>query len=102
MRIYYRVGMKSKESNSPRRQEALEPRTYGGICCEQWAILTERRGWEEGGDERGGRRREIEGAKPDTVQLVNSLGCREFLSDEVFQLLGKRRGRPSAEMRGVR
>ena len=67
MRIYYREGMKSKESNSPRRQEALEPRTYGGICCEQWAILTERKGREEG--ERG--------AKLDTVQFVNSLGCRE-------------------------
>lgn len=32
MRIYYREGMKSKESNSPRRQEALEPRTYGGFA----------------------------------------------------------------------
>lgn len=75
MRIYYREGMKSKESNSPRRQEALEPRTYGGICCEQWAILAERRGWEEGGDEKGGRGREREGPSRTQFSLLTHWGA---------------------------
>lgn len=75
MRIYYSEGMKSKESNSPGRQEALESRTSGWICCEQWAILTERIGREEGGDERGGRGREREGPSVTQFSLLTHWGA---------------------------
>lgn len=79
-RIYYREGMKSKESKFPKEAGSIRTQNIWGICCEQWAILTERK------REGGGRER---GAKLDTVQLVNSLGCRESCLMEISQLLGK-------------
>lgn len=61
--------MKSKESNSPRRQKIRNPEHMGGFAVNSG--LSSLR-------EKGGRRRE---GQADTVQLVNSLVG--ILSDEV-------------------
>lgn len=74
--------MKSKESNFQGGRKGWNPGHVEGLSLSTGSSPPPE-GREEGGGEGEGR------ANGDTAQLVNSLGRREFLSNEVFQLLAK-------------